>query len=39
MLESLATFYANSLAQGNSYVLGNGQSNMLGVALGLRHKF
>ncbi|CAG2145829.1 Outer membrane porin protein [Cupriavidus yeoncheonensis] len=39
MLESLATFYANSLALGNNYVLGNGQSNMLGVALGVRHKF
>ncbi len=39
MLESLATFYANSLSLGNSYVLGNGQSNMLGVAVGLRHKF
>ncbi len=39
MLESLATTYANSLSLGNSYVLANGQSSMLGVALGLRHKF
>ncbi|AEI82492.1 hypothetical protein CNE_BB1p10840 (plasmid) [Cupriavidus necator N-1] len=39
MLESLATFYANSLSLGNSYVLGNGQSNMFGVALGVRHRF
>ncbi|MGO4326955.1 porin [Cupriavidus sp. 2TAF22] len=39
MMESLATVYANSLSLGNSYTLGNGQSNMLGVAIGLRHKF
>ncbi|ODV41167.1 hypothetical protein AWV79_00680 [Cupriavidus sp. UYMMa02A] len=39
MLESLATVYANSLSLGNSYALANGQSNMLGVALGIRHKF
>ncbi|WP_354687170.1 porin [Cupriavidus necator] len=39
MLESLATVYANSLSLGNSYVLANGQRSMLGVALGLRHKF
>jgi predicted porin len=39
MMESLATVYANSLALGNSYALGNGQNNMLGVAIGLRHKF
>ena len=39
MMESLATTFANSLALGNSYVLANGQSNMIGVALGIRHKF
>ncbi|KAI3605344.1 Outer membrane porin (plasmid) [Cupriavidus necator H850] len=39
ILESLGTFYANSLALGNSYALANGQSNMLGVAMGVRHKF
>lgn len=39
MLESLATAYANSLSLGNSYVLANGQSNMFGAAVGIRHKF
>jgi len=39
MMESLATGFANSLSLGNNYVLANGQSNMIGVALGLRHKF
>jgi len=39
MMESLATTFANSLSLGNSYVLANGQSNMIGVALGIRHKF
>ncbi len=39
MLESLATVYANSLSLGNSYALGNGQSTMIGAAVGLRHKF
>ncbi|WP_427313286.1 porin [Cupriavidus sp. H39] len=39
MMESLATIYANSLSLGNSYALGNGQSNMLGAAVGIRHKF
>lgn len=39
MLESLATIYANSLSLGNSYALANGQSNMFGVAVGIRHKF
>jgi len=38
-LESAAIFYANSLSLGNSYALANGQSSMLGIALGLRHKF
>lgn len=39
MMESLATLYANSLALGNSYVLGRGQSTMLGLGVGVRHKF
>ncbi|WP_341249650.1 porin [Cupriavidus pauculus] len=39
MMESLATVYANSLSLGNSYALANGQSNMIGVAIGVRHKF
>ncbi|SDD75935.1 Outer membrane protein (porin) [Cupriavidus sp. YR651] len=39
MMESLATVYANSLSLGNSYALANGQSNMLGAAVGIRHKF
>jgi predicted porin len=39
MLDSGATVFANSLSLGNSYALANGQSNMLGVAVGLRHKF
>jgi len=30
---------ATTGATGNSYILGNGQSNMLGVSVGLRHKF
>lgn len=39
MLDSPATGYANSLALGTSYALANGQSTMLGVAAGIRHKF
>ncbi|BDB27441.1 porin [Cupriavidus sp. P-10] len=39
MMESLATVYANSLSLGNSYALANGQSNMFGAAVGIRHKF
>jgi predicted porin len=39
MLESLATVYANSLSLGNSYAAANGQRSMVGVALGVRHKF
>lgn len=39
MMESLATFYANSLSLGNSYALANGQSHMLGATIGIRHKF
>jgi predicted porin len=38
-LESAGQFYATSLSLGNTYALGNGQSNILGVALGVRHKF
>ncbi|RDK09986.1 porin [Cupriavidus lacunae] len=38
-LDSAATGYATSLALGNSYALGAGQSSMLGVALGIRHIF
>jgi predicted porin len=39
MMESLATTFANSLSLGNSYTLANGQSNMFGAAVGIRHKF
>jgi len=39
MLESLAAVYANSLSLGNSYAAANGQRSMVGVALGMRHKF
>jgi len=39
MFDSAAIAYANSLALGNSYVLANGKSSMLGVSVGLRHKF
>jgi predicted porin len=39
MMDSLATVYASGLSLGNSYALGNGQSNMLGAAVGIRHKF
>jgi predicted porin len=38
-LDSLATGYLSSLALGTSYVLPSGGSSMLGVAVGLRHKF
>ncbi|MEC3768803.1 porin [Cupriavidus sp. SS-3] len=38
-LDSLATGYLTSLALGSSYVLPSGGSSMLGVAIGLRHKF
>ncbi|QYY33932.1 porin (plasmid) [Cupriavidus pinatubonensis] len=38
-LESLATGYLTSLSLGSSYVLPSGGSSMLGVAVGLRHKF
>lgn len=39
MLESGSTGYGTSLFLNNSYALGNGQSTMLGVALGVRHIF
>ena len=39
MLDSALIAYANSLALGNSYVLGNGASSMVGVSVGVRHKF
>ncbi|ABF10656.1 porin [Cupriavidus metallidurans] len=39
MLDSALIAYANSLSLGNSYVLGNGNSSMLGVSVGVRHKF
>ncbi|QOT80978.1 porin [Cupriavidus basilensis] len=38
-LDSAMIAYANSLSLGNSYTLASGQSNMLGVAAGIRHKF
>jgi len=33
------TQLATTFASGNSYILGTGQSNMLGVSVGIRHKF
>ncbi len=39
MMESVATVFANSLSLGNSYALANGQNSMVGVAVGVRHKF
>jgi predicted porin len=39
MMESLGTVFATSLSLGSSYVLANGQSSMVGVAVGIRHKF
>ncbi|MGO4813811.1 porin, partial [Cupriavidus sp. 2MCAB6] len=38
-LDSPMIGFANSLSLGNSYTLASGQSNMLGVAAGIRHKF
>ena len=38
-LDSPMIGFANSLSLGNSYTLASGQSNMLGVAVGIRHKF
>ncbi len=37
--DSLANGFANCLALGNSHALGQGESNMLGIRLGVRHKF
>nr|WP_315597235.1 porin [uncultured Cupriavidus sp.] len=37
--DSVANVYATSLSLGTSYALANGQSSMLGVAVGVRHKF
>ncbi|CAJ0895775.1 porin [Ralstonia flatus] len=39
MLESVGTGFATSFSLDNSYALPNGQNSMLGVAVGLRHKF
>lgn len=39
MMESLATNFATSLSVGSSYALGNGQTSMVGAALGVRHLF
>jgi len=39
MLDSASIGFANSLSLGNSYALANGRNAMLGVALGIRHKF
>ncbi|WP_373376305.1 porin [Cupriavidus nantongensis] len=38
-MESAGFFFASSLSLGNSYALANGQSAMVGAAVGLRHKF
>ena len=38
-LDSAATGYLTSLALGSSYALPNGANSMLGVAVGMRHKF
>ena len=38
-MDSVANVFATGLATGNSYALANGQNSMLGVALGIRHKF
>lgn len=39
MMDSGLTTYANTLALGNSLVLGNGKDSMMGAALGIRHIF
>lgn len=39
MLDTASIAFANSLALGNSYSLGNGQTSMVGVSVGIRHKF
>ena len=38
-LDSVATAYATSLSLGNSYATASGQNSMVGVAVGVRHKF
>jgi predicted porin len=38
-LDSAATSYLTSLALGSSYTLPNGANSMMGVAVGMRHKF
>lgn len=38
-IEFAAIFYANSLSSGNINALGKGESSMLDVAVGVRHKF
>ncbi|RZT36851.1 porin [Cupriavidus agavae] len=39
MLDSGLTTYANTLALGNSLVLGNGKNSMFGATVGIRHLF
>lgn len=39
MMDSGLTTYANTLALGNSLVLGNGKDSMFGAAVGIRHVF
>ncbi|WP_019450545.1 porin [Cupriavidus sp. BIS7] len=39
MMDSGLTTYANTLALGNSLVLGNGKNSMFGTAVGIRHIF
>nr|WP_315594785.1 porin [uncultured Cupriavidus sp.] len=39
MMDSGVTTYANTLALGNSMVLGNGKDSMVGAVLGIRHIF
>ncbi|GJG94262.1 porin [Cupriavidus pauculus] len=39
MMDSGLTTYANTLALGNSLVLGNGKNSMVGTTIGMRHIF
>lgn len=39
MLDTASIAFVNSLALGNSYSLANGQTSMVGVSVGIRHKF
>lgn len=39
MLDSAASGFPSSLALGNTYALANGQTSMVGVAIGVRHIF